>query len=117
MKLSREPVVLISGAVSALLVAAVALGAEFAPETEGTILAGVTAVAGVIASLRVRKPGNVITVATGLLASLWMLATTFGFEIEDGTRLAVQEVVLGLLALLTRQSVSPVEPTDELTDR
>lgn len=105
----REPVVVISGIISAILVAMVSLGFEIPEGTEAALQAAVVAVAGLISAMKVRRPGQPTTIALGLFAAIGVFLAAFGVELSENITLGVQELIIGILALFNRQQVVPEE--------
>jgi hypothetical protein len=101
----REPTLIVS-AVSALLGIGVAVGLPgLSAEQASLIIAAISAGLGVVNAVLVRPIAP--PAFTGLVAAAAALLAGYGLDVSQATLGAVQGAVLAVLALLTRQQVTP----------
>lgn len=105
----REPVIVISGLISAVLVALVALGLDVPEGTEAALQAGVAAVAGVFAAWKVRTPDKPTAVVGGLVAAAFVALAALGLEAGEETVTTIQSFAVLVVSWLVRERVTPEE--------
>lgn len=106
----REPVMLLSGLISAALIAFTAFGVTLPEGIEGTLQAAVAAVVALIAALKVRAPGQPTVVIGGLISAFVVLLTTFGVTIPEEVATSLQVVAAFVASYFVRENVTPAEP-------
>lgn len=101
----REPALWLN-TLSAILGLAVTLNVGLTGEQAGWIVAGVSAILGVIAAILTRPIA--VQAFTTLVATVASATAAFGYEVRPTTTAAVNGVILGVLMFITRGQVTPV---------
>ncbi|MER7153758.1 hypothetical protein [Streptomyces lydicus] len=105
--LNREPALWLNS-LSALLGLAVTLNVGLTEAQAGWIVAGVSAILGVIAAVLTRPIA--VQAFTTLVATVASATAAFGYEVRPTTTAAVNAALLAILMFITRGQVSPIVP-------